>query len=254
METIQNDKSSAAALEAVILRDQALTAKVLRAANSAYYGHRGQISTISRALVTVGFHEVQRICLCALLMEHFCGAKPDQEIQQALWKHAFATARLASNVAQKRPWMSQEEAYVAGLLHDLGRMVLFHCFYAQYVHIQDLANTLKIPFSWAEWQYGITHTQVGKWLAVRWNFPKLIEHVLTFHHIPWKSPLFRKEIRLIYLADVLAHYREYPELATAEPTRTCCKQLYIGDEEWQNHCDRVATVWDEVDAFWRMLK
>jgi HD-like signal output (HDOD) protein len=254
MQFIQDGDASVDEFVSTILHDQALSAKLLRVANSAYYGLCGKVSTLSRAVMAIGLGEVRNICLCAILMEHFSNHGVDEKDQKKLWEHALATARFAHTIAQQRPWVYKEEAYLLGLLHDFGRLVILFYFNEHYRRIQELATLVKIPFFMAEWQYGITHTQVGKWLARKWHFPKVYENVLEYHHFPWKSPTFPKETKLIYLADILSNYPEYPEFAASEATLQCCKELYIPEDEWHGHCDRVASVWEQVDSLWRMLK
>jgi HD-like signal output (HDOD) protein len=254
MEFIRNDDATVDEFVSAILRDQALSAKLLRIANSAYFGLCGKVSTLSRAVMAIGFREVRNLCLCAVLLDHFPTDQIDEEARKKLWEHAFATARFANVIAHQRPWMNKEEAYILGLLHDFGRLVILYYFNEHYCRIKELANLVKIPFFMAEWQYGITHTQVGKWLSKKWHFPKIYECVLEYHHFPWKSPTFQKETKLIYLADVLANYLEYPELAVSDATMQCCKELYIPEEEWQGYCDRVMGVWEQVNSLWRILK
>jgi HD-like signal output (HDOD) protein len=254
VEICQDDKAPLSDLEAIIMGDQALSAKILRLANAAYYGACGKVGSLSRGFVTLGFQEVRNICLCSLLMEYFTSNKVDQESQKQLWQHSFATARMARQLAKHRPWMNQEEAYLVGLLHDIGRVVMLIHFHDDYAMIHQLAEDLKIPYYLAEWHYGITHTRIGRWLAIKWHFPVLFQQVLEYHHVPWQCTSFHKETKLIYLANVLAHYRSYPEYATVEPTKFCCKELYIPEEEWLGYCEQMESVWREVDLFWQMLR
>jgi putative nucleotidyltransferase with HDIG domain len=254
MEIIQAEELSSNEMIDIILQDQSLYAKVLRIANSAFYGSCGKVSTLSRAMVTIGLREVQNICLCALLTEHFINRHIDSKAQRQLWQHAFVTAKIARSMAQKRPWINDEEAYAIGLLHDIGRAALLYYFYDDYAKIRELARCLKVPGYLAEWQYGITHTEVGKWLAMKWHFPKLYQSVIEFHHTPWTSPAFQKEAMLIHLADILAHQQDYPELAAAEPSLECRRQLYIPEEEWQGYSEQLHKFWEEAASLWQMLR
>jgi HD-like signal output (HDOD) protein len=254
LEIIQNDEASTGELESVILQDQALAAKVLRVANSAYYGFCGRIITISRAIVTIGYHEVQNLSLCALLLEQFLDKKADQDAQRLLWQHAFTTAKLARGIAQQRPWMNRDEAYIVGLLHDLGRMVLMVHSSEEYHRIEALRVERNIPTYLAEKELGITHTKVGKWLAIKWHLPDLYHNVMEFHHDPSDSQGSQKETTLIYLADILAHFAESPERTIDEDIREACEQLYIRENQWQGYCDQALTVWEESNALWGVLR
>jgi len=255
IEIIQDEIASAKELESIVKYDQGLSAKVLRIANSAFFGLRSQITTLSRAIMTIGYFKVRAMCLSTLLMEFFsCPQSLDASQKEAFWKHAFATARIASEIAQKRPWVSREQAYILGLLHDLGRVLMAVHFPRHHRSIENLAESRKIPMWFAENQYGLTHTQMGKWAAVKWAFPDMFQMVMEFHHSPDKSPCHAPEVRIISLADVLAHSREYPLSANDDYTILCCKELFINEDEWSEHQDRLEEIWSEVDQLWDLLK
>ncbi len=254
LEAIQNETTSAGDLEKLILHDQALAAKVLQVANSAYYGRCGKIITISRAVVTLGFHEVQNICLCALLMEHFHIRGDTQREQELMWQHSFAAAALARGLAQWRPWINNEEAYVLGLLHDLGRMVLMIHLPEDYSQIRTMAREQRIPDYLAEEKYGMPHTLVGKWLATKWHLPSVYQKVMEYHHRPLDAPESHKEVKLIFLADVLAHAQDHPGVSDDELVKDCCSQLYISADEWLSFHEKSENIRKEAIALWNVLK
>ena len=125
LEVIYSEVASVRELESIILYDQALAAKLLRLANSSFYGSRGQVYTVAQAIMLIGFEQVKSICLCVLLMQLYSDA-PALSVGQRerLWKHAFAAAHMAREVARVKPWVSKELAYVLGLFHDLGRLTM----------------------------------------------------------------------------------------------------------------------------------
>lgn len=254
LEIIQQENSSANNLEDVILRDQALAAKVLRAANSAYYGFCGKVTTVSRAVVAIGFHEVQNICLCALLMQHFHSEAVNQKEQMQLWQHSFATGGLARSIAQLRPWIQTEESYVLGLLHDLGRMVLMFYFLDDYHQIHKLATESSVSFYVAEERHGMPHTLIGKWLAIKWHLPTVYQIVMEYHHVPLSAPQSQKEVSLIYLADVLAYAEDIANQPNQDYVNECCDQLYISKDEWQYLGEKAIAIRNESVNMWNMLK
>lgn len=231
LEVIQKEKTSANELENVILRDQNLTAKVLQAANSAYYGYCGKISSVSRAVVAIGFHEIQSICLCALLMQHFWSEKGNRQEQVQLWQHSFATAGMARSISQLRPWITAEEGYILGLLHDLGRVVLMCHFPDEYLQIRNLAIEHDIPIGAAENQFGMPHTLIGKWLAIKWHLPLVFQVIMEYHHDPLGTSELHKEATLTCLANVLAHSEDLSSIADDDLINECCRQLYIANAE-----------------------
>jgi putative nucleotidyltransferase with HDIG domain len=254
VEILYEEVETSDELESIILYDQSLTAKVMNIANSTYYGSRGKVRSISRAIVVIGYDQVKSICLCMLLMQLLSGDTLRSSEREKLWKHSFATSKIAARMTAKRPWLSSEEAAVLGLLHDLGRLAMAVYFKDRYKSIDDLATARKVPHWCVEAQFGLTHTQLGKYLAVRWAFPKLFENVIEFHHAPDGSASFRAETRLIYLANVLSNAQEYPELLTDEATLSYCRDLNISEDEWQEHQDGLERLWGDVDQLWNLLR
>lgn len=255
IEIIHDEIASAKELESIVKYDQGLSAKVLRIANSAFYGLRSQITTLSRAIMTIGYFKVRAMCLSTLLMEFFSDRQSLNVSQkEAFWKHAFATARIASEIAKKRPWGSREQAYILGLLHDLGRIIMAVHFHQHYQSIENLAVSRKVPIWYAENQYGLTHTKLGKWAAIKWTFPDMFQRVMEFHHTPFNSSSNGPEVKIVNLADVLAHSREYPDSTNDEYTLLCCKELFIDEDEWSEYQERLNEIWPEVDQLWDLLK
>jgi putative nucleotidyltransferase with HDIG domain len=254
MEIIHDEVASPRELESLILYDQSLSARILRIANSTYYGRRGEVRTISKAVLNLGFEKVKSICLCALLMEMFADNRALSRAQrEALWKHAFATARIAREMATRRPWLDKEDAYLLGLLHDIGRVLMAVYFSDHYQTVEALAHKRKLPPWCVEFHYGLLHTEVGKWAALRWGFHESLQRVIEFHHMPGKSTSYAPEVKTIYLANVLANSREYPELVDDPCTLACCKDLYISEEEWDGYRGALSDIWLEVDQLWNLL-
>ncbi len=254
LEVIQKEETSANELQNVILRDQNLTAKVLKAANSAYYGYSGKISTVSRAVLAIGFQEVRNICLCALLMQHFRTDRGSQQDQLRLWQHSFTTAGLARLIVSLRPWIKTEEGYVMGLLHDLGRMVLMISFHDDYLQIRNLAKESNVSLYVAEEQYGMLHTMIGKWLAIKWHLPIVIQRVIEYHHDPLNSPEFHKEVKLVYLANLLACVDNNMDCSDDDLVKECCRQLYISSDDWRLLGEKVIHINKEAMNLVNMLK
>jgi HD-like signal output (HDOD) protein len=242
-------------LEGLIKYDQSLSAKVLRVANSTYYGYRSRVSSLSRAIMILGFEHVKTICLSALLVEFFSG-KPGLAAseKERLWKHAFAAANIASEMARKRPWIKKEDAYILGLLHDLGWLVMAIYFGDYYASVRDLADFRKVPAWHIEIEYGLTHTRIGKWLAVKWALPEMFARVMEFHHAPEASPSFKSEAKIIALADILANSREYPDYLTSDFVLSYCRDLFITEEEWIGYQEYLTGMWSTVDQLWDLLR
>jgi HD-like signal output (HDOD) protein len=255
LDVIYSEVASVRELERIILYEQALAAKILRLANSSFYGTRGQVSTIAQAIMLVGFEQVKSICLCVLLMQLYADAPALRAGQrEKLWKHAFAAARMAREVAQVRPWVSKELAYVLGLFHDLGRLTLAVHFGDYYRLITELAKTRKLPPRLVESECGLTHTEIGGWMSAKWALPEVFTRVMEYHHKPHQSPDHRSEVTLIFLADVLANSQQHAEYLDDPFTLSCARQLRLTDEDWEQCIERSSTIWPQVDAFWTLLR
>ena len=255
LDIIINEVDSPDELVSFISYDQTLAARILCVANSAHYGFRGKAPNLTRSVIVIGYDEVKSICVYELMSEIFSGQTSiGRAEREKLWKHAFATARIAYHIAQRRPWVSKNEAYLLGLLHDLGRVAMAVHFKEEYRSIQKLAQDRKVPLRYVEPQFGVYHTLVGKWISIRWSFPKHFQAVIEFHHEPEKSPLFKQEVRMIALANILANSKMYPEYLDDDFTRLYCQKLHITNEEWEEYRSRMGQLWPEVDLFWSLLK
>jgi HD-like signal output (HDOD) protein len=254
IEIIYNEVESSSELESIIAYDQALTAKIFRIANSTLYGYRGKVSKLSKAMVILGLSQTKSICLFTLFMSLLSnGASVDPVQREHLWKHAFATSRIATIIAKKRPLVNHEEAGILGLIHDIGRLVMAIYFSEQFKTIMAIASKRRSPPWCVETERGLSHTQFGKYVALRWAFPESFQAVIEFHHSPERCGSFRTETMLVYLANVLSNSLQYPELLSDETTLSCCKKLYIPEEEWQEYQHSLEHVWPEVDQLWNLL-
>lgn len=252
---IQDEVESSSELESIILYDQALASTVLRLANSTYYGCRKNVKRISQALVVIGFNQVKSICLCALLMNVLPkGRSIDPAQREKLWKHSFATSKIAVEISKRRPWLSREEAGLLGLIHDIGHLVMAAYFPDHFKFIMETADKRNTPPWCVEVQSGISHTDIGKYLATRWALPELFQAVIENHHTPSRSDSYRPETKLIFLADVLANSLYYPQQLTDEATLSYCRDLYISEDEWQEYQDGLEFIWPEVDQLWNLIK
>ena len=254
IEIIYSEIDTPGELESIICYDPSLVGKVLMIGNSSYYGFRRKVSSIPRAISIVGADQVKSICIYTLLMSLLSsGRSIDPVHREMLWKHAFASSRIAGEITKKRPWMGRNEASVLGLLHDLGWIVMAAYFDEQFVAILETAERRKVPPWYVETQYGLEHSRLGKYLASRWALPAEFLAVMEFHHCPEQSKAFSTEVRFIHLVNILSHAREYPELVDEESTLSRCRDLYISEEEWQEYQETVENIWPEIDQLWHLL-
>ena len=254
-ENISEDgMASVEELASLIRYDQILAAKVLRAANSTIFGKRKQILTLDEGIEFIGTEKVRSICLSSLLKCLISDReKIDASLKESFWKHSYLSARIASMIVQKRTWVSTQQAYILGLIHDIGRTAAATCFSESYRFLEDLARARKIPVWHVECQYGFSHTQLGLWLAIKWGLPEVFQNVIAFHHLPEKTKKFRPEVKLIHLADILANADHYPELIWDKVTLSSLRDLYISEGEWEDCIQSLGNIKDEAEQIWNMV-
>lgn len=193
MQTINDPTTSAADLNRLISGDPALASKVLRLVNSSYYGFPRRISTITHAVVILGFNTVRNLTTSLGVFNAFdpSGGHTAMDREQ-FWAHSLGAAVAASVIARRKniPAKAVEEVFVGGLLHDLGKLFLDQYFPDQYAIALKLASAAKISIWDAEkTALGVGHALVGKRIAEKWNLPPSLTSMIMLHH----QPAFSKE-------------------------------------------------------------
>jgi HD-like signal output (HDOD) protein len=201
MDALSDERSTAGTLGDIIESDLALASKVLSLANSAYYGLPRKITTISRAVVVIGFQELEFLALGAGLADFFDpkSMPPDYD-GESLWVHSLAVSCTARDLAEAAGYESPSEIMVAGLLHDLGKLVLA-------AHLQKELDMIMVKvrqgmsFYRAEEELELKHSQIGYWLSTRWGLPLLHTTVIRDHHQPVPTDPYYIPTCLVALAD-----------------------------------------------------
>ena len=215
---------------APLASDQALAARVLKLANSAFYGASRRIGTVSEAVVILGLRTTRNLAMatsCEEMLEREVSGYAMQ--RGSLWRHSLACASAAQALAQRAHLRGTEEAFVAGLLHDIGKVILNT--YQRAEFIQVLRRTLEggIPYSEAEREvFGFDHAEAGARLLERWNLPSSLVSAVRYPPCaPERSRPVPRFPALVHLADVICltlgiglgvdglAYRLQPEALTA---------------------------------------
>lgn len=172
-------------LDVTIRRDQALAARFLRLANSAFFGARCSVTTLDRAINLVGITRVRSVLLASAL-EGLHESRKSNFKGKVLWEHALATGCVSQHLATKHRLCDPEEAFMAGLLHDIGRPVMDHVFKPQYAEVIEMVATgVAASFLSAEQRvFRFDHTDVGFVVVTAWDFPSAIAEAIRFHHDP----------------------------------------------------------------------
>ena len=206
LELVDDPKTSTSTLGKLIATDQALTAKVLKIANSPFYGFPKKISTVEFAIIVLGYDALKDIIIGTSLVSSLQEDPGGPLNTRAIWDHAFASGVLARRLARDLGYRVCSEAFVGGLLHDIGISALRQHFSDEYQRIIGITRETDLTFPEAEESVlGVTHMEAGGWLAERWNLPDHLVEAVALHHTPAKAVRNPDLAALIHCADAMAY-------------------------------------------------
>lgn len=203
---INNPSTSAADVGKLIEQDQALTGRVLKLVNSAYYGFPRQIKTIQHAVVILGFSKVRTVILTTSVFGAFKNCRGARLDRARFWEHSLGAAVGAKTAAEMLGFPhAGEDAFVGGLLHDIGKMILDQFQPALYGPIFKHANDNGLLIFDVETSaLGLSHATVGGWLTEKWLLPPDLVHMVEGHHAPGKQGERGEVIAAIHVGDILS--------------------------------------------------
>jgi putative nucleotidyltransferase with HDIG domain len=208
-ETIQLLGDPEVSLERVsnsIELDQSMTSKILRLVNSPFYGVAGKIGTIRQALVILGFGTVRNAMLSLSVFDVFLR---DEEAKGGFdltrfWEHSVGTGLIAKTLAQGLRLPDPDEFFIAGLLHDIGKIIIVRFLQQEFAEILQLADGKGLYLREAEIEIlGFDHSYVGSYLAKKWNMPAKLKEAIALHHIPASVQDNTEITAVVHLADSL---------------------------------------------------
>lgn len=169
----------------IISKDASLSAKLLRLVNSAYYGLANRVTSIEQALALLGTNTVQNVAVSASVYQAFHKAEEGSDFKLKLfWRQSLICATLARLIAGKASYTAPEEAFLSGLLHDVGKLVLWVNFPGEYGEILKSYRDNPDLLLARETRLGATHCEVGAWVIARWNLPSFMADAVLYHHDP----------------------------------------------------------------------
>ena len=180
MQLIESESATAEELAKIVSSDPALAARVLKISNSSFYGCRRQIQTISGAIVILGFSTLRSLVVAASLKQVY---NPFGLTEKMLWEHSFAAGLAARIIAHETRAANVEEAFLAGLFHDIGKIIMSSLDREKFQEVMQHCYNEGISFEDAErGVYPFSHEEVGAHVIKKWNFPEVLATVIMEHH------------------------------------------------------------------------
>jgi putative nucleotidyltransferase with HDIG domain len=201
MTLVNTGTVSAAEIAEEVSKDQVLAAKVLKLVNSGFYGFRQPITTITHAMVLLGLDVMKTVVLTASVMDI---VDTMNQYMEGLWEHSVATARASTALAERMRAPEPEEFGLAGLLHDIGKVIIAQMFVSEHQQIRDIVrerNCLQID---AELEVlGVTHADIGMWLLKKWSLPPRIVYPIAYHSNFHPRRDFADRTSVVHVADII---------------------------------------------------
>jgi putative nucleotidyltransferase with HDIG domain len=180
MQLIENESASAEELAKVVASDPAVAARVLKISNSSFYGCQRQIQTLSHAIMVLGFSTLKSLVVAASVKQVY---KPYGLTEKMLWEHSFGAGLAARVIANSTRLVNEEEAFLGGLFHDIGKIILNSLDNQQFQMVVQKCYNDGMSFLDAEQQvFSYNHAEVGGLVIKKWNFPAILMQAVLKHH------------------------------------------------------------------------
>lgn len=216
-EMVEDTSYSAADIGKVVSKDAALTARLLRIVNSAFYQFPSRIETVSRAVTIVGNRELRDLVFAATVAGIFEKISSDLIDIEAFWRHAVYSGIFSRIIAQKCRVLHNERLFIAGLMHDIGRLIIAYKLPKESREILQYMKQMSVPLFVAEREIlGFDHAQVGAELMKTWSLPESHQAAALYHHNPARAKDFRLEASIVYVANLITELAETGEHDTTQ--------------------------------------
>jgi putative nucleotidyltransferase with HDIG domain len=216
---MEDAKSSSADIAAAVSRDPAFTVRLLRVANSPLYKVSSSVDTVAKAITLLGTAQIRNLALTMSVANSFAGLPNNLVSMENFWRHSLLCALAARILAKEARRCDPEALFTAGLLHDIGELILFNRLPEQSKDalLLVLDSSDEISIADAERQTaGIDHAEVGGELARQWHLPPLLEECIAYHHNIGKAKRYPRETALIHIANIVAQMAEIDSLDPAD--------------------------------------
>jgi len=208
-EMVDDPAYSADDIGKVISSDPGLTVRILKIANSPFYGLSSEVDTVSRAITVLGTVQLRDLVLASSACKTFEGIPNDLMTMDEFWHHSIFCGITARKLANSCMLGRGEALFIAGLLHDVGQLILFNkCpVDAKKVLLRSKITHSESEIHLIEQQIiGFDHMDVGSVLTKQWKLPPCLQECVSFHHTPSKATVFPQEVAIIHIAQAITNY------------------------------------------------
>ncbi len=204
LQILQSENVPIRDITSIIETDPALTIKILRVVNSPTYGIKGRVDSIQNALTLLGLNEVRTVLFHYTVFSKFFKTRQKQrEWMQRFWIHSVACAYVARSLAARLGLRTENKEFIAGLLHDIGKLALLEFVPAELDALHHTMQKSRMIDIDAEFKnLGATHAMIGGWLAEKWHLPSTYTEAIVYHHDPKKVNLNQQLVALINMAEL----------------------------------------------------
>ena len=194
----------------VVEYDQALALKILKVANSAFFGSIGKVSSLENAMVKLGMNEVRSIVLGVSVHNFFSGNSNGLFDIDKFWEHSIVCSQVSKYLGNHFRIKNSDMLFLGGLIHDMGKVVIGQYFHDEFLEIIEYIDSNHSSFSEAEKAViGTTHYQIAAKLLNQWNFPKEVIMNILYHHAPWGDKNFETGAIILFLANMITKIAGY---------------------------------------------
>ncbi len=256
-ETLQDKNADAEAIAAIISEDPSLTSKILRVVNSAYYGAKsGSITSVQNAVARLGMVEVSKLCTVLAVIETFrdFGSHLDHHV---FWKHSLLTGittRIIHSSCQTKAAFSADEAYVAGLLHDVGTLIVDQYFPAIFEETRRQSKDKNVPcYEVESTLLAMDHGEIGAYVLYKWKLPQPVVEAVSWHHqLKTCDPVYKNIISAIHLADSICLKLGIGDILEEAPdqySETALANLSLTEDDLPSIAEKVLEETTRCDSF-----
>jgi len=239
-ELLQDPNTPITDISDIIEKDQAMSLRVLKLVNSAFYGIHKEVNDIGNAIVLLGFNTVRNAIVSLGVINSFSGIKSLEGFDISdFWKHSLAVAVVSKSLAENTKIASPDSCFVGGLLHDIGKVILAQYFQDLFEKVWNAAKRENISFYEAEKkEISIDHGRIGAHLATNWELAESFIDVIRWHHDVRNDSESKKMILIIYLSDIIVNsYNADPDgnidLSVMHPAASKFLKKQLGDvDSW----------------------